>query len=160
MNKFFLIFFILFFSPSYSPIKATNNEIYGKAKVIDGDTIKINNEKIRLLGIDAFEIKQTCQRSNGSEYDCGKISKNALIEIISGLPVKCITKKKDHYKRWLAVCYVGKLDIGENMVIYGHAVTYKKNKKYKEVEKEAKNIKSGAWEGKFILPWDWRKQKR
>ena len=132
-------------------------EIYGKAKVKDGDTIKINNADIRLVGIDAFEIKQKCQRSDGSQYKCGELSKSALIEIISGQSVRCLKEKKDYYKRWLATCYVGELDIGENMVLYGHAITYKKNKKYINAQNEAKKISAGVWQGKFISPWKWRK---
>ena len=106
-------------------------EISGKAKVIDGDTIKINNEKIRLLGIDAFEIKQKCKSRNRTKYKCGQIAKSTLIEIISNQPVKCIKEKKDYYKRWLATCYVGKLDIGENMVLLGYAIAFM-SKKYKD----------------------------
>ena len=68
-------------------------------------------------------------------------------------------KKKDRYKRWLATCYIGKLDINENMVLYGYAFSYMANK-YKATEKEAKKIKAGAWSGKFTYPWEWRKSKR
>ena len=96
MNKFlqFLFFFISFiFLQKY----LLAIEISGKAKVIDGDTIKINNEKIRLLGIDAFEIKQKCKSRNRTKYKCGLIAKSTLIEIISNQPVKCIKEKK---RRW------------------------------------------------------------
>tara|TARA_B100001013_G_scaffold337624_1_gene257905 strand:- start:407 stop:907 length:501 start_codon:yes stop_codon:yes gene_type:complete len=156
MNKYFILFYFLFFlTQDLSAI-----EMIGQAKVKDGDTIKINNEDIRLIGIDAFEIKQKCQRSNGTEYKCGELSKSALIEIISGQPVRCLKEKKGYYKRWLATCYVGKLDIGENMVLYGHAITYKENKKYIGSQNEAKRLKAGAWQGKFISPWDWRKKKK
>ena len=33
-------------------------------------------------------------------------------------------------------------------------------KKYKNVENEAKKINAGAWAGKFIFPWEWRKLKK
>ena len=35
-------------------------DITGKPRVVDGDTIHINQTKIRLHGIDAPEMKQTC----------------------------------------------------------------------------------------------------
>ena len=37
-------------------------EIIGISKVIDGDTIHINNFKIRLEGIDAPEMRQKCKK--------------------------------------------------------------------------------------------------
>ena len=57
--SFFLIFFLtlISFSKSYSL-----EYIRGKPEIIDGDTIKINNQKIRLYGIDAPEKKQTCKK--------------------------------------------------------------------------------------------------
>ena len=51
-----IIFIILFLTPAKSEI------ISGKAIIIDGDTIRINNKKVRLHGIDAPEIKQLCQK--------------------------------------------------------------------------------------------------
>ena len=79
--------------------------------------------------------------------------------IISGQPVRCVTKKKDRYKRWLATCYIGMLDINENMVLYGNAFSYM-SKKYKTAENEAKKVSAGAWAGEFIFPWEWRKIKK
>ena len=58
MAKTSLIFIITLF------IAQTLNgaEIYGAPKIIDGDTVHINNKKIRLEGIDAPEIKQKCKK--------------------------------------------------------------------------------------------------
>ena len=158
MNKCFQIIFLLFFS-NLLCLNLSAIEIYGKARVIDGDTIEINNQKIRLLGIDAFENKQECINNNGSTYKCGEVSTSKLILIVSNQSVNCITKKKDRYRRWLATCYIGKLDIGENMVLYGYAFSFM-SKKYKDTEMSAKKFKSGAWSGKFIFPWEWRKKEK
>ena len=156
MNK-YLIFLFLYFIFFQQNIFA--KEIYGNARIIDGDSIEINNEKIRFLGIDAFEKKQKCYMKDGVKYKCGESAISNLLMIISGQPVRCVTKKKDKYKRWLATCYIGKLDINENMVLYGNAFSYM-SKKYKTAENDAKKIKAGAWNGKFIFPWEWRKLKR
>ena len=168
MNKyfkyyFFLLFFLFIFNILFSGnwfFKNTHaKDIYGKARIIDGDSIEINNKKIRFLGIDAFEKNQECFRKDGTKYKCGKSAISNLSMIISGQPVRCVTKKKDKYKRWLAICYIGKLDINENMVLYGNAFSYM-SKKYKTAENEAKKIKAGSWNGEFIFPWEWRKLKR
>ena len=59
LSNFLIIFFFIYFSISNSE---DLNFIYGKAIVIDGDTIKINGEKIRFGGIDAPEIRQQCKK--------------------------------------------------------------------------------------------------
>ena len=156
MNK-YLIFLFLYFTLFQQNIFA--KEIYGNPRIIDGDSLEIKNEKIRFLGIDAFEKKQECIRKNGTKYKCGEAAISNLLMIISGQPVRCVTKKKDHYKRWLATCYIGTLDINENMVLYGNAFSYM-SKKYKTAENEAKKVSAGAWAGEFIFPWEWRKIKK
>ena len=164
MNKHYIrfLFLILFLSQWSIRTLETDQlkkEFYGKVRIIDGDSIEIKNEKIRFLGIDAFEKKQECIRKDGTKYKCGEAAISNLLMIISGQPVRCVTKKKDHYKRWLATCYIGTLDINENMVLYGNAFSYM-SKKYKTAENEAKKVSAGAWAGEFIFPWEWRKIKK
>ena len=94
MNRYFKFFFLsLYFILFQQNIFA--KEIYGKTRIIDGDSIEINNEKIRFLGIDAFEKKQECIRKDGTKYKCGEAAISNLLMIISGQPVRCVTKKKD-----------------------------------------------------------------
>jgi len=158
MNKYLIIFSIFFYFTLFQK-NIFAKEIYGNPRIIDGDSLEIKNEKIRFLGIDAFEKKQECFRKDGTKYKCGEAAISNLLMIISGQPVRCVTKKKDKYKRWLATCYIGKLNINENMVLYGNAFSYM-SKKYKTAENEAKKIKAGAWNGEFVFPWEWRKLKR
>ena len=164
MNKHYIrfLFLILFLSQWSIRTLETDQlkkEFYGKPRIIDGDSIKIKNEKIRLLGIDAFEKKQECSRKDGAKYKCGEIAISNLSTIISGQTIRCKVEKKDRYKRWLATCYIGKLDINENMVLYGNAFSYM-SKKYKTAENDAKKVGAGAWAGEFIFPWEWRKLKK
>ena len=93
MNKYLILFlFILYFILFQQNIFA--KEIYGNARIIDGDSVEINNEKIRFLGIDAFEKRQECTKKDGIKYKCGEMAISNLSTIISGQPVRCITKKK------------------------------------------------------------------
>jgi len=158
MNKYLIIFSIFFYFTLFQK-NIFAKEIYGNPRIIDGDSLEIKNEKIRFLGIDAFEKKQECIRKDGTKYKCGEAAISNLLMIISGQPVRCVTKKKDRYKRWLATCYIGMLDINENMVLYGNAFSYM-SKKYKTAENEAKKVSAGAWAGEFIFPWEWRKIKK
>ena len=89
------------------PMSAAMADITGKARIVDGDTIHIGKTKIRLHGIDAPEMKQTCRTSKGKEQMCGQLAKQALERLVKGQDVTCKGDKRDRYKRLLAVCYVG-----------------------------------------------------
>ena len=85
-------------------------------KIIDGDTIILNSEKIRFYGIDTPEIKQTCTNNNGQSYSCGVKATLELKKIIGSRKVSCIKKTKDRYKRSISICYVDGKDINSLMV--------------------------------------------
>jgi len=155
-----LLLFILISSASSKEI------IIGKAKVIDGDTIKINSKSIRLFGIDAPEKKQKCKKfflnisflSFQKEYKCGEVSTERLKKIIQNKIIKCISNSKDRYKRYLAICYLNKLDLNKWMVKNGYAIAYKKySKKYVLDEQYASKNKLGIWNGTFMQPEKWRR---
>ena len=56
----------------------------GAAKVLDGDTLKIQGQRIRLHGIDALESRQLC-RLDGKSWQCGKDEANALTAALISL---------------------------------------------------------------------------
>ena len=129
-------------------------------KIIDGDTIILNSEKIRLYGIDTPEIKQTCTDNYGHVYSCGVRAKLELEKIIGSKKVSCVKKTKDRYKRSISICYVDENDINSLMVKRGWALAYRKySKKYVKDEATAKLNNAGMWSGKFIAPWKWRRMK-
>ena len=129
-------------------------------KIIDGDTIILNSEKIRFYGIDTPEIKQTCTNNNEQSYSCGVKATLELKKIIGSRKVSCIKKTKDRYKRSISICYVDGKDINSLMVKKGWALAYRKySKKYVKDEDIAKANKAGIWSGKFIAPWTWRRLK-
>ncbi len=129
-------------------------------KIIDGDTIILNSEKIRFYGIDTPEIKQTCTDNYGHTYLCGVKAKLELKKIIGSRKVSCIKKTKDRYKRSISICYVDENDINSLMVKRGWALAYRKySKKYVKDEAIAKLNNAGMWSGKFIAPWKWRRMK-
>ena len=164
MNKFFLILSIFLFFNS-----ANCEEIYGKAKVVDGDTIHIKSYKIRLEAIDAPEKKQKCKKefvkisviigiNFKKNYSCGTLSKRKLVNKINNVFVKCISSSKDRYKRYLATCYKDGINLNKWMVRNGYAVAYKRySKQYIKDEDYAKKNKLGIWQGSFIRPEKWRK---
>ena len=161
MIKRIIIIFILFF---FQNIHAS--EIIGVPKVVDGDTIHIKSYKIRLEGIDAPEMNQKCKKpylqiifsTFQKDYFCGQISKKKLSQKIDNKPVKCFLLGKDRYKRYLARCLKGNINLNRWMVRNGYAVAYRRySKQYILDENFAKEEKLGLWRGNFIKPEKWRK---
>ena len=168
MKKLSLILFSILIILILPPLAASNEKtISGKAKVIDGDTIRISEKKIRLFGIDAPEKEQICKKIYLSflifdfqkNYKCGEKSALALLNKLKGKKVKCIIKEnKDRYKRNIGICYVKNQDINKWLVKNGYAVAYKKySKKYVLNEQYAKKNKLGIWKGTFVEPEKWRR---
>ena len=154
----FKIFFLVLIMDILAFSKVLNAS--SSLKIIDGDTIILNSEKIRFYGIDTPEIKQTCTDNYGHTYSCGIRAKLELEKIIGSRKVSCIKKTKDRYKRSISICYVDGKDINSLMVKKGWALAYRKySKKYVKDEVIAKSNKAGMWSGDFIAPWKWRRLK-
>ncbi len=155
--NYIVIIFIYFMSFSLANCKSLDNSI----RIIDGDTIILNSEKIRFYGIDTPEKKQKCKDRNGLSYPCGEFATNELKKIISSGQLFCKKRATDRYGRSISICYVNGVDINSLMVKNGWALAYRKySRDYIDEEKEAKDKKMGMWAGKFIAPWRWRKLKR
>ena len=144
-------------------------EIIGIPKIVDGDTVQINEYKIRLEGIDAPEMKQQCKKpylqimffTFQKDYFCGQVSKKKLIQKIGNKPVKCILLGKDRYKRYLAKCFKGTINLNRWMVRNGYAIAYRKySKLYVPDENLAKEEKLGLWRGTFVEPEQWRRKNK
>jgi len=90
-------------------------DVTGTATVIDGDTIEVRGQRIRLHGIDAPESRQLC-RLDGKPWPCGRDAANALADKIARRPVTCEDLGRDRYKRIIARCTVAGEDLGQWMV--------------------------------------------
>jgi|TARA_B110000914_G_scaffold186661_1_gene170753 endonuclease YncB( thermonuclease family) len=128
-------------------------------RVVDGDTIHLDGEKIRFTGIDTPELKQTCVNEEIID-PCGLTAKEILIDKISDNKVECISEGKDQYKRTLAECFVNKESLSSYLVRRGYAFAYRRySKKFLPDEDYARINKIGMWSMKFDYPWDYRKLK-
>ena len=127
-------------------------------KIVDGDTIHLNGEKIRFTGIDTPELKQTCLKKDVKD-PCGLMAKQILIDKIGNNNVKCISEGKDQYKRTLAECFVNNESLSSYLVRSGYAFAYRRySKKFIVDEDYAKEKQAGMWAMKFEYPWDYRKK--
>ena len=152
--KLFLVISIclIFFFLAYNDVKSQ------EIKIIDGDSIYLNGEKIRFTGIDTPELKQTCNKNNEVIY-CGIQAREILIEKINNNKVQCIREGKDQYKRTLAECFVNKDSLSSYLVRNGYAFAYRKySKKFVTDEDYARINNLGMWSMSFEYPWEYRKK--
>lgn len=153
-----------------SSATTTPTVVAGKARVVDGDTLVINNERIRLYGVDAPESKQACKDASGKEYACGQVAQAALEQRVKagGGTAKCSVRERDQYGRLVASCalptgnpFGQDEDAGDYMVRRGQAVAYRKiTSQYIPAENAAKKQKEGIWQGDFEPPAKWRYDRR
>lgn len=138
----------------------TTAAVTGTAEVIDGDTIQIGDVRIRLEGIDAPEIGQTCGRAWAGSWACGAAAKQALERMVSGRPVSCVEKGHDAYRRLLASCSADGVNLNARMVRDGFAWAFLKySRSYVSEEAEARTRRVGVWQGDAEAPWTYRERR-
>ena len=141
-------------------------DIIGEAEVIDGDTIIINDIRIRFTGSDApesyfFGKTQKCLDGKGREWECGNAATQKLKDLINNQTVRCTDEGQDRYGRTLGICYVGAMDLQAEMVKSGMAVAYLRySDRYEKEQNYAKKVKAGMWAGEFKQPEVWRRENR
>lgn len=133
--------------------------VSGWARVVDGDTIQIDGQRIRFVGIDAPESEQTCRKASGTEWPCGVAAADMLADRIGFFStVTCVGTDHDTFGRLLAVCSAHGEDLSAWMVRQGWALAYRQySSSYIEEEAAARAARAGIWAGTFETPWDYRR---
>ena len=134
--------------------------IKDQVAAIDGDTLKSKDAEVRLYGIDAPELYQTCTGADGKAWDCGRAAQAKLKALVARRAVDCTPKSRDKFNRTVAVCYTSAVpDLGEALVREGLAVNFGVGDApgpYSAAEADAQAAKRGVWRGSFDKPFDWR----
>lgn len=130
-------------------------QISGRARAIDGDSLHVGSHEVRMKGIDAPEGRQTCTRQ-GRSWDCGNAARDELARLIGNGNVACVVSERDKHGRLLAVCTAQGRDINAGMVAAGMAVAYGS---YLREQGEAKAKRRGLWSGEFQQPRAWRHER-
>jgi endonuclease YncB( thermonuclease family) len=124
-------------------------------RVVDGDTIDVAGQRIRLPGLDAPEWNQTCRTADGGAWECGAAAARRMRELTRGRVLSCHQEGHDRYGRLLAVCRDGKVDIARALVADGFATA---TSRYAAAEAEARRARRGIWQGQFDTPAEWRRR--
>lgn len=131
---------------------AQSAELTGRGRAVDGDTLILGGEKIRLFGIDAPEHDQTCDR-NGTAWACGEWSGQQLARLLHGRPVTCQGDERDRFGRLLAVCQVGGQVLNAAMVRDGAAFAYRRySDRFVADEDIARSERRGLWAARVTTP--------
>jgi endonuclease YncB( thermonuclease family) len=128
----------------------------GHVTATDGDSLRVGNQRIRLIGIDAPELTQTCRDARGGPWDCGRAAKARLAELVASDNVSCSARDTDRYGRTLASCSAGRIDLGEAMVRDGLALAT--DDRYWHAQIAARSARRRLWQGEFETPQEWRKR--
>jgi endonuclease YncB( thermonuclease family)/outer membrane protein OmpA-like peptidoglycan-associated protein len=129
----------------------------GIPSVIDGDTLQLQGARLRLHGIDAPELGQTCLDGSGASFPCGQVAASALADRIGNSTTECTQLDTDQYRRPVVLCRVGGDDLGAWMVGQGFAYAYRRySNDYEGLEGDARALGAGFWSGTFEAPWDQR----
>lgn len=128
-------------------------DIVGAPTIVDGETLEVGGARFRLWGIDAPDPRQRCV-IRGRDYNCGRISTTALMDLVAGVKVRCRPVAKSP---GVARCYAGGYELSEGMVHTGWALAMPRNHaRFAPIEKKAAAARHGLWQGEFVMPWDWR----
>ena len=108
-QKLLILLYFGFFS--INCVSADPITLEGVASAIDGDTIIINNYKIRLNGVSAPELSE----------EGGNEAKQAMQKILENKTIKCSLSGRKSYERYIGVCWIGAVDVGALLVLQGFA---------------------------------------
>jgi len=142
-----------------APALVSAETLRGVVSVIDGDTLDLQGQRIRLHGVDAPESNQPCIMPDQSSWPCGRRVAQVLDQAVGRKSVVCEITDQDRYGRKIGVCYIDGQDINAWLVREGLAFAYRQySTDYVSDEDAARLARKGIWAGYVMPPWDWRKE--
>ncbi|SEA88098.1 thermonuclease family protein [Rubrimonas cliftonensis] len=144
------------------PAAVAAETVSGFATVVDGDTIDIGVETVRLFGIDAAEAGQRCYLSSGADWDCGASATGRLRTLVNGRQISCAVRDIDRYGRLVSICSAagGARDLSAALVSEGLAWAFRRySDAYVDEEDAARTARRGVWQAPTQPPWDFRAER-
>jgi endonuclease YncB( thermonuclease family) len=137
--------------------------VEGVATVLDGDSLEVAGERVRLIGIDAPEGQQLCQ-IDGQNWPCGHVATATVYEMIGNAPVSCEVYGCDRYGRAPSECFQDDQSLNATIVRAGWVLAWYPStgavlgSRYDDQEQAAAAGRAGVWRGEFVEPWVWRRE--
>ena len=152
-------------------VAARADDHTGPVCVTDGDTLVVNGRRahgrcnggvpVRLFGVDAPALEQTCKHPSGRDFLCGRAAASFLLQTVRDRPVHCTGKVTNDFGYLLATCDVDGKNLNALLVREGWALADRMHSDaYVAEEEEAKAAKRGVWGMQFVPPWEWKPSKR
>ena len=124
----------------------------GAARAIDGGTLDVAGTTVRLAGIEAPDLEQTCVVPEG-RWSCGILARDALADLVRGHPVTCTDAGTVPWAASISRCNVRGRDLGTVLVQFGWAAATGPDPGYVALEKKARAARAGIWRGDLDVPW-------
>ena len=133
-------------------------EISGKPKLIDGRTLDFDGQQVRLWGLDAPDMDQSCfSPKKHFPYPCGASAFEKIGKMLRDQVLVCKGDEHDEEGRLIAICYSGRIEVNEQQVLSGWAVAdTRQSDRYMRMQNTAKQFRDGLWRMVFVMPWEWR----
>lgn len=148
--------------PAGAPPRAAPTGLAADAvRVVDGDSLELGGQRVRLLGIDALELHQTCRDGSGAGIACGQEARAALAALVADGPLRCTEEGTDRFGRSLARCTNGRgEEINRTLVREGWALAFTGDTRYAAEERAARQARRGIHAWAFVPPAEWRRGQR
>jgi len=136
------------------PVWSAQPEFTGVPRIIDGDTLVVAGQRIRLGGIDAPELRETCVDGAGRDWPCGIWAKKTADAILSGQTLHCVDLGFRSYDRTVGRCYLKGKDISISLIEAGvarpclrHAREQGQEHRYMQAKQRAVSARAGVYAG-------------
>lgn len=136
-----------------APVPAVS-EIAGRAAVVDGDTLDVSGNRIRLHGIDAPERSASCRNASRGDWECGLWAQYEAERRYQGAEVSCRDLGERTHGRVVAQCFHDGRDISHDLIRAGvvqvcprFALEHAHSRPYIDAEKEAAIAARGIFDG-------------
>ncbi len=131
--------------------------VVGSGTAVEGDVLSLNGQVVKLWGVDAPDLGQTCRDKRGQDYDCATQAKNMLQQLVGQNQIICYIRGKDSHGQQVGTCGINDLDLAALQVRSGWAMAYQDlSPQYVELEALAQSRFRGLWSGTAEAPWQWR----
>ncbi|MGQ0530226.1 MAG: thermonuclease family protein [Panacagrimonas sp.] len=154
MNRYRVLVLLIAWSSQALPADSFS----GRAKVVDGDSLEIAGQRVRLWGVDAPEADQICQRA-AKPWKCGEAASRALRAHLAQRKVFCERLETDPHGRAVSRCKVAGKSLNAWLVEQGWALDYRRYSagRFAKAENQARAARRGLWAGEFDTPERWRR---